>query len=69
VQVEDDGVGLPENGVATSLGLAGMRSRIESIGGQFDVRRRQRRGTLVSVTVPVEARSAPARGRAKVGDR
>jgi signal transduction histidine kinase len=53
VRVEDDGIGISENGVEAHLGIAGMRERIERVGGQFDVRRGKRRGTVVSVTVPV----------------
>lgn len=62
VQVEDDGIGISVNGIATSLGIAGMRERIEAVGGQFDVRPGRRRGTVVSVTVPVGVRGATAQG-------
>jgi PAS domain S-box-containing protein len=62
VRVEDDGVGLRDNVVTTSLGIAGMRERIEAIGGRFDIRPGSRRGTAVCVTVPVAGhRAAPAR--------
>jgi PAS domain S-box-containing protein len=69
VQVEDDGIGIRESGIASSLGIAGMRERIEAIGGRFDVRPGKRRGTVVCVTVPVGARDAVPAVRTKVSAR
>jgi len=65
VRIEDDGLGIRDNAVASSLGIAGMRERIEAIGGQFDVKRRKNRGTVVRVTVPVGARSVAAVARVR----
>jgi len=65
VRVDDDGIGIRENGIVSSLGIAGMRERIDAIGGHFDVRPGRGRGTVVRVTVPVAARGAGARARAK----
>jgi PAS domain S-box-containing protein len=65
VRVEDDGVGIGDGGIASSLGIAGMRERIEAIGGQFEIGPGKRRGTVVRVTVPVAARGALAGERAK----
>jgi signal transduction histidine kinase len=69
VQVEDDGIGIRENGIATSLGIAGMRERIEAIGGRFDMRPGKRRGTVVCVIVPVAACDAAPGIRTKVAAR
>jgi PAS domain S-box-containing protein len=64
VRVEDDGIGFGDNGVASSLGIAGMRERIEAIGGQFEMRAgKRRRGTVVRMSVPVGARGAAAKAR------
>jgi PAS domain S-box-containing protein len=65
VRVEDDGIGIRHNGVASSLGIAGMRERIEAIGGQFDLRPGKRRGTVVRVTVPLAARGTGPGARAR----
>jgi PAS domain S-box-containing protein len=65
VRVEDDGIGIRDGDIASSLGIAGMRERIEAIGGQFDMRPGKSRGTVVRVTVPVGARGAGAGARAK----
>ena len=53
LEVEDDGVGIPEAAHTTSLGLIGMRERARRLGGECEVRRRDPHGTLVTVTVPL----------------
>ena len=53
LEVEDDGVGVPENAGKTSLGLLGMRERARRLGGECDIRRLEPRGTLVRVAVPL----------------
>jgi PAS domain S-box-containing protein len=58
LRVEDDGIGIPDCGVQASLGIVGMRERIEGVGGQFEVRRGRRRGTIVSVAVPIGVRGS-----------
>jgi two-component system, LuxR family, sensor kinase FixL len=40
-----------EGGTTTGIGLASMRYRANMIGGIFDVRRRGKRGTIVSVAI------------------
>jgi signal transduction histidine kinase len=67
VQVEDDGIGIRDSGIATSLGIAGMRERIEAIGGRFEVRPGKRSGTVVSITVPVGSRRTVPAIRTNVG--
>ena len=53
LEVEDDGVGIPVAAHTTSLGLIGMRERARRLGGACEVHRRDPRGTLVTVTVPL----------------
>jgi PAS domain S-box-containing protein len=66
VRVEDDGIGIRDSDIATSLGIVGMRERIEAIGGQFDIKAGRSRGTVVRVRVPVGARGAATRLRREV---
>jgi signal transduction histidine kinase len=56
VEVEDDGVGLPESKLLSprSLGLIGMRERAEAVRGRLDCTRRTTGGTVVAVRVPLE---------------
>lgn len=54
LDVADDGVGVPEiSPRASSLGLLGMRERARRCGGECAIRRRDPRGTLVTLTVPL----------------
>ena len=62
VEVEDDGAGLPTSGVGAPVrghGLANMRRRALSLGGQFQIGPGSAGGALLVVRVPV--RSVPAR--------
>jgi PAS domain S-box-containing protein len=54
LEVADDGIGVPEiSPRASSLGLLGMRERARRCGGECAIRRRDPRGTLVTLTVPL----------------
>jgi PAS domain S-box-containing protein len=54
LEVADDGVGVPEISPRnSSLGLLGMRERARRCGGDCTVRRREPRGTIVSLSVPL----------------
>jgi signal transduction histidine kinase len=53
VEVEDDGVGLPERHEA-GVGLRSMRERASELGGSLRVERRQPNGTRVLATLPLE---------------
>lgn len=56
IAVEDDGPGFdPAARTVSGLGLPGLRERIESIGGSFEVESRPRAGTRLSMTLPVES--------------
>jgi signal transduction histidine kinase len=58
VDVEDDGVGfgpivVADTGTRRGLGLLGMRERAAALGGSVAVDSAPRRGTRVSVTLPL----------------
>lgn len=53
VVVSDDGAGFDRNGVEGGHGLAGMRERVEVMGGELEVDSAPGRGTRVSARVPV----------------
>lgn len=54
LEISDDGIGMPEIAPrGSSLGLLGMRERARRLGGDCVVKRRQPRGTIVTVTVPL----------------
>ncbi|HLE14354.1 MAG TPA: sensor histidine kinase [Anaerolineales bacterium] len=56
LRVQDEGIGLKPSAdpsFLSSLGLAGMRERAESIGGKFSLVSQPGHGTLVEVTVPI----------------
>ncbi|WP_433699350.1 sensor histidine kinase [Nocardiopsis sp. CA-288880] len=55
VRVDDDGVGIRAGGSAGS-GIAGMRERVESVGGRLTVTGRLSGGTRVLAELPLEAR-------------
>jgi signal transduction histidine kinase len=59
LRVEDNGVGFREEEALSkrdSFGLAGMRQRVELLGGQFDLESRPGCGTRVLVSLPAEPR-------------
>jgi signal transduction histidine kinase len=66
MQVLDDGHGFdPSEAMASQdvhFGLVGMRERIESLGGRFEVKSAPGKGTQLAVEVPVQP--AIAEGRA-----
>jgi two-component system sensor histidine kinase UhpB len=51
LDVEDDGVGLPQHGVAGGTGLVGIRERVRALGGELTIV--SRRGVHLSVHVPL----------------
>lgn len=62
--ISDDGVGfdvhqaLHRAQTGGSLGLLGLRERVELLGGHLDIRSRPGRGTTVEVRLPVSAQAA-----------
>jgi signal transduction histidine kinase len=55
VSVTDNGGGISDRDLSNqaSLGLMGMRERAALLGGQLEVRRRDGRGTVVRLTIPL----------------
>lgn len=52
--ISDDGRGLASSNVRHGFGLAGIRERVESLGGQIDMRFSPGRGFAISLTIPAE---------------
>jgi signal transduction histidine kinase len=67
LQIEDDGVGLPEARANGSLGILGMGERARRLGGDCSVVRRGEGGTLVSVAVPLRFRARRTDTDAEIG--
>ncbi len=65
VVIADDGVGIPDLGVASKLshGLAGMRHRVSSVHGTFGIESRPGHGTIIQAVVPLEGKPAPGPAR------
>jgi two-component system NarL family sensor kinase len=55
LEITDDGSGVPPNVKVGQggVGLMGMSERMKQVGGNVTVRRRDKRGTIVSASVPV----------------
>jgi signal transduction histidine kinase len=53
VVIEDDGVGLKENGSPHGLGLLGMRERVAGVRGTFSISSRNQGGTALTLHIPV----------------
>jgi len=55
LEVRDDGIGFDPSGVSgvATLGLAGMRERVELLGGSFSVVSSQHAGTSVRARIPL----------------
>lgn len=55
LEIRDDGSGMDiaQPGTYQSYGLAGMRHRVEGLGGQFELSSQLGKGTRISITIPV----------------
>ena len=53
VKVADDGVGLSQPYVS-GIGITSMRSRVQALGGVFDLGTAPNGGTLLQARIPVE---------------
>jgi signal transduction histidine kinase len=60
--IRDDGVGLARGSEQRRLshGILGMRQRITSLGGEFQIGSAPERGTTIRIFVPIPAQRAPA---------
>jgi PAS domain S-box-containing protein len=65
VLIEDDGWGIPPGALESprSLGLAGMRERAQSCGGQIDIGLRPGGGTRIDLRLPVVPPERRSEGR------
>ena len=61
LEVSDDGVGLPDIGRRSGLGLLGMRERAHRLGGECVIRCRKPRGTVVEIDLPMHVPAAASR--------
>jgi signal transduction histidine kinase len=55
LDVRDDGAGIPDTAIhqPSSLGLLGIRERVQQVGGTFEIGREQPKGTWARVKVPL----------------
>jgi PAS domain S-box-containing protein len=55
LDVRDDGSGIPDMAIQqpTSLGLLGIRERLQQVGGTFEIGREHPKGTWAHITVPL----------------
>ncbi len=52
LEIQDDGIGLPEN-VRAGVGIASMRERAEELGGTFRMEGVEPHGTRVVAELPI----------------
>lgn len=57
--VEDNGVGIPER-PHQGIGLFGMRERVDTLGGNFEVFNRSTGGTVIRAHIPIDITVDPA---------
>lgn len=64
VQLEDDGIGLPEGAPASpGFGLVGMRERIRLAGGRFELHSQPGRGVCLRLHIPLTAAASARAAR------
>ncbi|MFM1884934.1 MAG: hypothetical protein RL026_91 [Pseudomonadota bacterium] len=64
LEIRDDGVGVPDGRPPTcGFGIAGMRERIELLGGRFSWQGRPGAGVTVRAEIPLDAATHPAEAR------
>ncbi len=59
LRLTDDGRGFDANSAFDGLGLAGIRARVSSMGGQLSISSAAGSGTTISVSVPQRTATAP----------
>ncbi|MEM7071895.1 MAG: ATP-binding protein, partial [Pseudomonadota bacterium] len=61
--IADDGVGFEQNAIDTNrIGLLSMRTRIEELGGRFQIESGPEDGTTVTVEYPIKNMSVQKEG-------
>jgi PAS domain S-box-containing protein len=70
LEVQDNGRGITEEEThnAKSLGLLGMRERVDLLGGRFNIRGVAGEGSMVTIRVPIEEELRKLNDRAPVKD-
>lgn len=53
LEIHDDGAGIDQRIQSQGVGLVGMRERIESLQGAFNLKSARNAGTLISATIPI----------------
>ena len=58
LSISDNGSGIPKNEISnlTSLGLLGMRERVQNLGGKLSVKGSPKKGTTVLASFPLDSR-------------
>ncbi len=69
LQVSDDGRGLPSDAHEQGFGLRGLRERAAQLGGDLRLDARPRGGTVLSLRLPLERPTPPAREQGAKGNR
>lgn len=64
IRIRDDGSGIG-NHTSTGFGLAGMRERIEALGGSLEITSMAGEGTIIAARLPLAQRSTPSENGAK----
>ncbi len=54
LSVSDDGIGMRNGNEKRGIGLRNIHTRLESLGGMFDIPQEAGKGTLVHVEIPIE---------------
>jgi len=53
LEVSDDGGGFDQHAASDGLGLAGMKARVASVGGELSIKSLPSEGTTIAVTMPI----------------
>jgi two-component system sensor histidine kinase UhpB len=53
LQISDDGQGCAVDKIKTGFGLLGMKERINSLGGEFNIQTQPKQGMSIIVTIPL----------------
>ena len=54
LEIRDDGAGFEQNRTRAGMGLTGIRERVDSMGGEFELETGRGKGVKLSILLPVE---------------